>query len=178
MEITVTFRHLESNDALKNYAIEKVSKIEKYVSNLNEIHVILTVEKRNNIAEVVVNVNRAQIAAKESAEENMYAAIDMVMDKIETQARRYKDKLTSHKDHNRKARHNIFSAEILEQEQERKIVKTESVSIKHMTVDEAMVEIESIDDDFIVFKNGTTEKVNVLYRRRDGDFGLVEPENS
>jgi len=178
MELTVTFRHLEPNDALRNHAQEKVSKIEKYVSNINEVHVILSLEKRSHIAEVIVNVNRAKITAKEVNEDNMYTAIDLVMDKIEKQARRYKDKITSHKDQHRKARHNIFSSEGSEKTQPPNIIRTESVFIEQMTVDEAIMQIESINDDFLVFKNWDTEKVNVLYRRRDGDFGLVEPENT
>jgi len=81
MGLTVTFRHLEPNDALKSYSEEKVLKIERYVPNLNEAHVILSLEKRRHIAEVIVNVNKGKITAKEVSEDNMYSAIDLVMDK-------------------------------------------------------------------------------------------------
>jgi putative sigma-54 modulation protein len=127
---------------------------------------------------VIVNANRAKITAKEVNEDNMYTAIDLVMDKIEKQVRRYKDKITSHKDQHRKARHNVFSTEASEKSQPPNIIKTESVFIEQMTIDEAIMQIEKINDDFLVFRNWDTEKVNVLYRRRDGDFGLVEPENT
>ena len=177
MEISVTFRHLEPQDALRDYAQEKVSRIEKYVSTITEAHVILSLEKRSYRAEVIVNVNRAQITAKESSEDNMYTAIDLVMDKIERQAKKYKDKITSHKDQHRKARHNVYAYERSEPATPPNIVRTESVFIKTMTVDEAIEHIESIEDDFLVFKNRATDRVNVLYRRRDGDFGLIEPEN-
>ena len=150
----------------------------QYISNITEAHVILSLEKRRHIAEVIVHVNRAQIAAKEVSEENMYTAIDLVMDKIERQAKKYKAKLTSHKDQHRHARHNVFSAENVEADQQASVIKTESIHIKQMTSDEAITQIEQIDDDFIVFKNVKTEKVNVLYRRRDGDLGLIEPENT
>ncbi len=178
MELNVTFRHLEPNDALRDYAREKISRIEKFVSNINEVHAILSLEKRSHIAEVIVNVNRAQFAAKEVNEDNMYTAIDLVMDKIERQAKKYKDKITSHKEQHRRARHNIFSAEIMEPSQAPNMVKTESVFIKKMVVDDAISEIGVQDDDFFVFINEDTEKVNVLYRRRDGDLGLIEPENT
>ncbi len=178
MDITVTFRHLESNDALRDYVHEKVSRIKKYLSNITEVHVILALEKRNHISEIIVNANRTRITAKEVNEDNMYTSIDLVMDKIERQARKYKGKLTSHKDQNRKARHNIFSSEAIGVEGSPNAVKTESVFIKQMTLDEAIVQIESLDDEFLVFKNWETEKINVLYRRRDGDFGLIEPENT
>lgn len=176
MELTVTFRHLEPNDALRNHAEEKVSRIEKYISNVNEVHVILSLEKRRHIAEVILNVNRAKITAKEINEDNMYTAIDLVMDKIEKQAKKYKDKLTDHKATPGKAIHNIF--ESLEDTKQPNIVKTESVFVRQMPIDEAIARIELIDDDFLVFKNAESEKVNVLYKRRDGYLGLIEPENT
>lgn len=178
MEILVTFRHLEPNDALKEYSLEKVSRIEKYVSTVTEVHVILSMEKRTFVAEVIIKVNRAKITAKESCDDNMYASIDLVMDKIERQIKKYKDKITSHKDQHRKARHNIFSAEQFEETKQQTIVKTESIAIKTLTVEGALMQMELINDDFFVFKNLATEKVTVLYRRRDGDFGLIEPENA
>jgi putative sigma-54 modulation protein len=176
MEMTVTFRHLEPSDALKDYALDKVSRIEKYLSNITEVHIILSHEKRANTAEVVVHANRAKITAKETHADNMYASIDLVADKIERQVKKHKDKITSHKEH-KKALHNIFSADQLTTSQEQSIVKSESVTIRAMSVDSALVQIGQNDDEFFVFKNIDTNNVNVLYRRRDGDFGLIEPEN-
>jgi putative sigma-54 modulation protein len=177
MGLTVTFRHFEPNDALKVYSEEKVSKIERYLPNLNEAHVILTLEKRRHIAEVIINVNKGKITAKEVSEDNMYTAIDLVMDKIESQARKYKDKLTSHKDTHRKAKHNILSAEDLGNAEKGDDLKTESVVVEHMGLADAIEHINKIDNEFLVFKNSGTEKVNILYKRRDGDLGLIEPEN-
>ncbi len=176
MEVTVTFRHLQPNDALRSHVQEKVSRIEKYFSNVNEVHVILSLEKRRHIAEIIVNLNRTKITAKEISEDNMYTAIDLVMDKTEKQVKKYKDKVTSHKSSHGKARHDIF--ESMEKTNEPYIIKTESVFIRPMTVDDAIAQIELVDDDFLVFKNAETEKVNVLYRRREGCLGLIEPENT
>jgi len=178
MEITVTFRHLEPNESLKQYVHDKVSRIEKYLTKVTEVSVILALEKRSNIAEVIVNVNRAQITAKETNEDNMYTAIDLVMDKIERQTKKYKDKLTSHKDQHRRARHNIFSPEDFTGMKENTLIKSESLALKSMSADEAVHELGASADDFYVFINTETDKVNVLYRRRSGDFGLIEPENS
>jgi putative sigma-54 modulation protein len=169
---------MKSNDALKNYVHEKVSRIEKYVSKVTEVSVILALEKRSNIAEVIVNVNRVQITAKETNEDNMYTAIDLVMDKIERQTKKYKDKLTSHKDQHRRARHNIFSPEDFTSITNNNLIKSETIAINAMSADEAVLKLEASDDDFYVFKNTETNKVNVMYRRRDGDFGMIEPENS
>ncbi len=176
MGLTVTFRHLEPNNALKSYSEEKVLKIERYVPNLNDVHVILSLEKRRHIAEVIINVNKGKITAKEVSEDNMYSAIDLVMDKIESQARKYKDKLTSHKDQHRKAKHNILSVESVSDNDETDVVRTESVIVEVMTLDDAIENIKLIDNEFLVFKNSATESVNILYKRRDGDLGLIEPD--
>jgi len=178
MELTVTFRHLEQNDALRNHAKEKVTRIEKYISNINEVHVLLSMEKRSYIAEVIVLLNKAKLTAKQVDDENMYSAIDLVMDKIDRQVRKYKDKITSHKDQHRKAQHKTVSFDETETTKKPNIVKTESVSIRPLNIDEAVSQIEALNDDYLVFKNAETEKVNVLYRRRDGLFGLIEPENT
>ena len=176
MGLTVTFRHLEPNEALKSYSEEKVLKIERYVPNLNEAQVILSLEKRRYIAEVIINVNKGKITAKEVSEDNMYFAIDLVMDKIESQARKYKDKLTSHKDQHRKAKHNILSVESVSDNDKTDVVRTESVIVEVMTLDDAIEHIKLIDNEFLVFKNSATESVNILYKRRDGDLGLIEPD--
>lgn len=176
MGLTVTFRHFEPNEALKTYTEEKVSKIEKYVPNLNEVHVILSLEKRRYIAEVIVNLNKAKITAKEVSEDNMYSAVDLVMDKVESQTRKYKDKLTRHKDLRRKARHNILPADGMI-ERNKDSIHTESVFVDLLTIDQAINNINQMDNEFLVFKNSETEKVNILYKRRDGALGLIEPEN-
>ena len=176
MGLTVTFRHLEPNEALKSYSEEKVLKIERYVPNLNEAQVILSLEKRRHIAEVIINVNKGKITAKEVSEDNLYFAIDLVMDKIESQARKYKDKLTSHKDQHRKAKHNILSVQSVSDNDKTDVVRTESVIVEVMTLDDAIEHIKLIDNEFLVFKNSATERVNILYKRRDGDLGLIEPD--
>ncbi len=178
MEITVTFRHLEPNESLKRHVHEKVSRIEKFLNKATEVSVILTLEKRSNIAEIIVNVNRTQITAKGTNEDNMYTAIDLMIDKIERQTKKYKDKLTSHKDLHHRARHNIFSPEDFTGMQDNTSIKSESIVIQSMSADEAVLELGASDDDFYVFKNTETNKVNVMYRRQNGDFGLIEPENS
>ncbi len=178
MEVTVTFRHLDSNDSLKAYAQEKVSRIEKYVNKITEVHVILSLEKRRHIAEVIVHASKTSITATEETEENMYSAIDLVMDKIERQLRKHKGKITNHKDQHRRARHNVYpAAGTSEPSLQPDIIKSESVFVEPMTASEALERIHLGDEDFFVFKNIDTEKVNVLYKRQNGEFGLVEPEN-
>ena len=177
MDITVTFRHMEPTESLRTYAEEKVSKINKYLDYPVEAHIVLTVEKFRHVADVTLSLNGTMVKGVEETED-MYSAIDQVMDKIERQTKKYKDKLTSHKDHHRSARHNIFSPEDFTEVRDSSLIKSESIEIKSMRADEAVLELGASDDDFYVFKNTETDKVNVMYRRRNGDFGLIEPENS
>ena len=181
MEVAVTFRHLEATDALRNYAREKVAKIKKYVNKPTDASVILSLEKHRHMAEITINVNRTTINAREVTED-MYAAIDLAMDKVERQVKKYKDKIKNHKpDHalqDKRARYNIVSSESFEKDQQTKIVRTESIFIKPMSLDEAIMQMDLVNKDFLVFTNAKSQKVNVLYRRGDGDFGLIEQESS
>lgn len=179
MEISVTFRHLEPNDALRDYAREKISRIEKYGSTITEVHAVLSVEKRRHIAEVIVNVNKAQITATEEAEENMYSSIDLVMDKIDRQLKKHKDKLTCHKDLHRKPRPDSIRTDVVAAEEPVPVpdLQTRSVPLQRMAVADAVRRMDGGSDDLIVFCNDQNEKLTILYRRRNGDLGLVEPEN-
>jgi len=180
MEITVTFRHLESTDALRDYAREKVSRIKKYVGTPAEAAVILSLEKRRHQAEITLNTDGITINAKEVTED-MYSSIDLAVDKLERQAKKHKEKIKDHKpgaaQKDRTARYNILSSQSEEQALRGRIIKTESVFIKPMSIDEAIMQIDVMNSDFMVFTNAETQKVNVIYRRRDGNLGLIEPEN-
>ncbi|MCX5896363.1 MAG: ribosome-associated translation inhibitor RaiA [Proteobacteria bacterium] len=180
MEVTVTFRHLASTDALRSYAQEKVMRIKKYVSVTAEVAVVLSLEKHRHLAEITLNTDGATINAREVTED-MYAAIDLAVDKIERQVKKHKEKVKNHKPggayQDRTARHNVIASDTSENRQRARVVKTESIFIKPMSLDEAVMQIDLIDNDFLVFTNADTQKVSVLYRRRDGNYGLIEPEN-
>ncbi len=176
MDITVTFRHLESTDALRDYAREKVSRIKKYVGTPADVAVVLSLEKHRHQAEITLNTNGITVNAKDVTED-MYAAIDLAVDKLERQVKKHKEKIKDHKPGERTARYNIVSSEPALPAQGERIIKTESIFIKPMSVDEAIMQIDVMNNDFLVFTNAQTQKVNVLYRRRDGNLGLIEPEN-
>jgi putative sigma-54 modulation protein len=176
MDISVTFRHLESTDALRDYAREKVSRIKKYVGTPADVAVVLSLEKHRHQAEITLNTNGITVNAKDVTED-MYAAIDLAVDKLERQVKKHKEKLKDHKPGERTARYNIVSSEPALPAQGERIIKTESIFIKPMSVDEAIMQIDVMNNDFLVFTNAQTQKVNVLYRRRDGNLGLIEPEN-
>ena len=176
MDIIVTFRHLESTDALRDYAREKVSRIKNYVGARADVAVVLSLEKHRHQAEITLNTNGITVNAKDVTED-MYAAIDLAVDKLERQVKKHKEKLKDHKPGMRTARYNIVAAEPVLPPQGERIIKTESVFIKPMSIDEAIMQIDVMNNDFLVFTNAQTQKVNVLYRRRDGYLGLIEPEN-
>ena len=176
MDISVTFRHLESTDALRDYAREKVSRIKKYVGTPADVAVVLSLEKHRHQAEITLNTNGITVNAKDVTED-MYAAIDLAVDKLERQVKKHKEKIKDHKPGEETARYNIVSSEPALPAQGERIIKTESIFIKPMSVDEAIMQIDVMNNDFLVFTNAQTQKVNVLYRRRDGNLGLIEPEN-
>lgn len=176
MDITVTFRHLEPTNALRDYAQEKISRIKKYVGSPADVAVILSLEKHRHQAEITLSSNGFTVNAKEVTED-MYAAIDLAVDKLERQVKKHKEKIKNHKTAERTARHNIVSPEPTIPPQAERIIKTERIFIKPMSLDEAIMQIDLMHNDFMVFTNAQTQKVNVLYRRRDGNLGLIEPEN-
>jgi putative sigma-54 modulation protein len=179
MQITTTFRHIESSEALKSYAGEKLEKVQKYIDEPIVAQVFLTVEKIRHIAEVTINAKGITIKASEETND-MYAAIDAVVDKIERQLRRYKERIKQHKpgveSEERKVKKTVLTAESIEQQQEPVIIKSKTFSIKPMSVEEAVMQMDLLHKDFLVFTDATTEDINVIYRRKDGNFGLIEPQ--
>lgn len=179
MEVTVTFRHMEPTDALRDYAIEKMAKLTKYVDKMTEGNVVLSLEKHRHIAEVTINANRITINGREETND-MHSAIDLVMDKIERQVKKYKDKIRNHKPslHQQivNARINVLSSESIEKNEVPRVIKTEMLSIKPMSIDEAVMQMDLLNNEFFIFSNASNQKVSVIYRRKDGDYGLGEPE--
>lgn len=181
MQVIVKGRRMSVSDATRAYAEEKIARAGKlFDTNTLTAEVELYYEKnpsieRNQIAEVTIHTKGPVIRAKE-ASTDMHSAIDLVAEKLEKQIRKYKGKL--------KDRHSARAAQppvpapeipLEEEESERTIVKTKVLQVKPMTEEEAMLQMELLGHDFFVFVSAETELVNVLYRRRDGDYGLIEP---
>jgi len=165
---------------IKNYIEEKLARVKKYINKPIEANVVLSVEKHRNTAEISILANRLVINGKEETG-SMHSSIDLVMDKIERQLRKYKERLKKRKTinsslKNLSGRINILNADTLEDEGEPAVIKTENLSIKPMFVEEAAMQLDLSNNDFLVFTNASSEKINVLYRRKDGNYGLIEPE--
>jgi len=176
MKLLVRGKNIEVTDSLKNYAEKKLSKIDKYFTIEPEAQVTMTVERGIHKVEVTAGINGLILRAEE-ATEDMYASIDQVVDKLERQLRKYKTRI------NRKARQTgglkIKGDKIADEEEDiedtLEIVKIKRFMIKPMDVDEAVLQMNLLGHDFYVFVNSENDEVNVVYRRKDGKYGLIEP---
>ncbi len=171
MQVTVTFRHMESSDALREYAAEKTTRLEKYLFEPIEIHWVLSVEKIRHIADVTIVANGVTMKAQQETGD-MYSAIDGVLDKLEIQVRRHKERVKNHKGVNAKT----VAMPSLEAAARPRIVKKENLFVKPMSIEEAAMQLSYVDNPFLVFTDSTTRSINVLYKMEDGDYGLIEAQ--
>lgn len=172
MAITVRGKNIEVTPALKDYVAKRIGKVTKYFDILGEITAVLTVEKGRHIVEVTVPVN-GMLLRGEEATTDMYTSIDLVIEKLEKQIEKYRTRIS------RRMREGVFRTELVPTsvlEEEIQVVKTKRFPVKPMDVEEAIMQMNLINHDFFVFINAESEDVNVVYRRRDGQYGLIEPE--
>jgi putative sigma-54 modulation protein len=179
MQVIVKGKNLEVTEALRSYALEKVGKVEKYLDRIIEMEIEMSVERNpkiqdNQVVEVTVFSSGPVIRAKESAVD-MYQAIDLVSSKLERQARKVKKKMIDRSHHAKNPFKELPVAMGEEEEEEQVIVKTKSFPLKPMTPEEACLQMDLVGHDFFVFINAETEETNVVYRRKDGNYGLIEP---
>ncbi len=177
MNVAFTFKNFDASEHLKEYANTRFSKLVKYVTNPDntEMQVNLSVDKFRHVAEVVLSSDHLHISAYEVSED-MYSTVDMVLDKLEAQLRRAREKMRSHR---RKeaapARMDVLSYAAEDTYREPVIVESDSFVPKPMSIDEAAEQLQTLDHEFLVFRNADNEAINVIYRRNNGDFGLIDP---
>ncbi len=179
MDISVTFRHMQPTESLKTYAEEKVSKIKKYLDFPLEAHVVLSVEKFRHIADVTLSINGTWIKGIEETDD-MYSAIDQVMDKLEKQVKKYLSKIRNRRAENRKSEEPLGAEETEEDVAfglEGPSIEVEKMIAKPMDPEEAAMQLSTSQQDFIVFRNSRSEQINVIYKRKDGNLGLIEPSS-
>jgi putative sigma-54 modulation protein len=175
MRITISGKNIVVTDALKEKINKKLSKFEKFFGENSDAHATLSVEKGRHIFEVTIPFNGI-ILRGEEATDDMYMSIDNVIEKLERQVRKQKTKLERRmKDYN--LRFDTFFDNAPETEDEElKIVRTKKFTIKPMPAEEAAMQMELLGHSFFVFSNSETEEVNVIYKRKDGNYGLIEQE--
>lgn len=179
MRLQVKGKNVEVSDALRGYAEEKLSKLARHLDDATRLELELAVERNpskpaSQVAEATVWTKGPVLRARESSDD-MKASIDLLADKLERQARRYREK----RQRKRLARHAHAPPEPADGAAsggtEPAIVKTKQFAVKPMTAEEAALQLELIGHDFFVFRDVESSEVSVVYRRRDGNFGLIEP---
>ncbi|TSA48027.1 MAG: ribosome-associated translation inhibitor RaiA [Deltaproteobacteria bacterium] len=175
MKISVTFRNGEGETWQKEYVEERLNKLKKYIDNPVDARVILSVEKFRNTAEINLMANGLNINGKEE-EKDMHLAIDNAIEKIERQLKKRKEKVRGFKTNpSRNGESGEESAtEEGEESPDAKVVETRKVVLKPMSIDDAVLEMETTKNRFVIYRDSSTENVTVIYRREDGKFALME----
>ncbi len=177
MQTSVTFKNLDPSEHLKSYVTEKLNRFDKLLDNPAEAGVVLIVEKHRHIAEVNITGDRMSINGKEETGD-MYSAIDMVLDKLEKQLKRGKEKIRERRASAKGQTRTIRDETPRETEKDvAPEIKVESLEYKPMDIEEAVLQIELTDQGFLVFTNARSSQINVLYRRKDGHYGLIQPRS-
>jgi putative sigma-54 modulation protein len=175
MQTSVSFKNLDPSDHLKAYVSEKLNRFDKLLDNPAEAGVVLAVEKHRHIAEVNITGDRLSINGKEETGD-MYSAIDMVLDKLEKQIKRSKQKIRERRAGAKGQTRTIHEEPAREDEVARE-VKIESIEYKPMDAEEAVLQMDLGEQSFLVFTNARSSEINVLYRRKDGHYGLIQPRS-
>jgi putative sigma-54 modulation protein len=173
MKLNLRGKNIEVTDALNEHVQKRIGKIDKYFDVDTEAYVTLVVERGLHKVEVTADINGLILRAEESTGD-MYASIDLVVDKLERQIAKYKTRI------NRKARQGgglreITQLPVVDEEDLMEVVKTKRFPVKPMPVEEAILQMNLLGHDFYVFANADNDDVNVVYRRKDGKYGLIEP---
>jgi len=196
-KIHVTGRNVLVTDFMKDYAIEKISKIERFTNRIIDVVVTMDIQKLEHRVDIVLKVDHIKIKSSASSED-MYASIDKAVDKIQSQLRKYKTKIQDH--HARKLAVtdmivNVLrppveeevldvNEQIVEETQKRlvdtykphEVVNKEKRLLKTLMLDEAILKMELSGDVFLIFRDEVDQKLKVIYRRNDGNYGLIHPE--
>jgi putative sigma-54 modulation protein len=188
MQLSITFRQMDPSDFLREYTREKVERVNKYFDRAGEAHVVLSLERHLHNAEIQIQSGRWVLRGREKSED-MYASIDLAMEKIERQLRRHKERLKNH--HSRRFEHHqerlvnhhrvrngapASPESAAEEDHTPRVIKSNEFLSQAMSVEEAVIQMDLMDAEFYAFTNAVTRAMNVVYRRKDGHYGLVEAD--
>lgn len=178
MRISISGRGIEISDYLRELIDKKVGKLERYFPKDTEVQFTMTVEKNRHIVEVTIPYDNVIIRGEEVTGD-MYASIDNVLDKLEKQITRHRTRLERNTKNSALKRETPLFSVVSEEEEEAegaKIVRVKRFAIKPMDEEEAILQMALLGHSFYVFENADTNDINVLYSRKDGNYGLIEPE--
>lgn len=184
MKCSVTFRHLKASDPIRAYVEEKVDKLSKLIDKGGEAHVTLSVEKHLHVAHIELMTDGSLRLRGEEKGADMYASIDEAVEKIIRQVKRYRSKIRDHKREvvtppgRELAHHVLFVSEEDNHQKGPQIVRQETIVAREMNVDDAVMQMDLLNSDFLVFTNAISRHVNVVYRMPDGHYGLIEAHHA
>lgn len=176
MDIMIRGSKLEITEAMEAYAKEKLSKLEKYLDETDKAKATVLVKVRDYLNKVEVTIPlKSLILRAEVSDEDYYAAVDLVIDKLERQIRKNKTRIASNKKKELRdfAYNYIEELDDVEQEEE-KVVKRKKIDLKPMSEEEAILQMELLGHSFYLYKDAETNNPTVVYRRKDGDYGVIE----
>jgi len=176
MQISFTFRNMEAGEWLKEYVDKKLARVERYIDKPVNASVVLAVEKFRNVAEINLTAKGITLQGREEAKE-MTLAIDAVIDKVERQLKKYKQKVRNHKDVSSLSESVAAVAEYEEHgelDEDSRVAKVQKIILEPMSLDDAIMEMDGSKNRFIVYRDSSSENVNILYRRDDGRYLLIE----
>ena len=178
MEIYVRGDKIKVTKAIQEYTQEKLGRIEKYLGDSKNVRATVMVNVKGHRQKVEVTIPlKSVILRAEETREDLYAAIDVVVDKLERQIRKNKTKLQSKKMQEVFSRDFMFEAfEKVEEENADKIVKRKKIEVKPMSEEEAIIQMELLEHQFFIFKDAETNNIAVVYKRNEGNYGIIESE--
>jgi putative sigma-54 modulation protein len=180
VQINVTFRHVDPSDPIRHQAEDKVTRaVGKYLKHATEAHVILSVVKSRHTAEIIIHAAHFDITAHGTTD-NLYAAIDKAVTKLEAQLRKHKDRINHHKGGTPLGgAPTMIPVDVYEyidgEESVPSVIESDNIPAKPLSVEDAIVHLELSHQDFLVFRNAKSDAISVVYRRKDGNFGLIAP---
>ncbi len=175
MQTSVTFKNLDPSESLKSYVMEKLDRFDRFLDNPAVASVVLGVEKFRRIAEINLTSDRLNVVGKEESED-MYSAIDVVLDKLEKQVKKNKQKHRKHRSGAKGLGETELSREAVSPVDESPLpIVVKNIEYKPMGVEEAVLLMDIAPENFLVFVNSDTGDVNVLYTRNNGEYGLIQP---
>lgn len=184
MKCSVTFRHMKPSDPIRHYAEERIEKITKFIDEGTEAQVTLSLEKHLQVAHVELLTHGSLRLRGIEKSADMYGSIDTAVDKIMRQAQRYRSKIKNHREassNGRELPHQVLQMpdhdqDELEEAKLPRIVRQETIVARSMNVDDAVMQMDLLNQDFLVFTNSISHQVNVVYRMPDGQYGLIEAQ--
>ena len=175
MKFYVSAKNTSVTEAMQDKAEKKVGKFAKFFRPDTEAHLAFNVEKDRNTFEVTLKSKGLNIRAEETTDD-MYASIDLVIEKLERQIRKYKTRLGKRIHQEAMIPENYDLEEAIDEEEEHRIVRTKRFNFKPMDVEEAILQMNLLGHAFFVFTNAEDEQINVVYKRKNGDYGLIAPD--